>query len=648
MDIEALESLLTSIESGERELVARDLTEPSPLAQEILSARPYAFLDDAPLEERRTQAVLSRRWLDPETASDLGALDASAIERVRAEAWPQVETADELHDAMCLLGGLTAAEMEAEPRWRELLAGLVTARRATRLEVPTGPSLWVAAERLPELGALHPEARLDPPITAPAAPAARVWTPDEALVEIVRGRLESSGPVVATALARALAVAPGAIAAALAALESEGFALRGRFTPGTAETEWCERRLLARIHRYTLHRLRSEIEPVSSADFMRFLCSWQRVTPSRRMAGPEALALILEQLAGFEAPAASWESEILTARLGEYDPLWLDGLCLSGRVAWLRLTPPRANGKRRGRVAPVRSTPIAIIPREHLGAWREAMPPVSLDASPLSPDGRRVLDFLIHDGASFFPEIGRGTGLLRTQVEAALAELVAHGLATADSFTGLRALLTPSAARPPLGGRRRRRRGAVFGMETAGRWTRVTPGEGLTGDHTVRDGPAAETIARALLLRYGVVFRRLAVREGTLPPWRDLLRVYRRLEARGEIRGGRFVAGFAGEQYALPEAVSYVRATRRETGSGELIAVSAADPLNLLGIITPGERLPALTGNRILFRDGVPIAVREARAVRFLVDLTTTEQTEAERVLLRRRVALQWRAYMGR
>jgi ATP-dependent Lhr-like helicase len=294
----------------------------------------------------------------------------------------------------------------------------------------------------------------------------------------------------------------------------------------------------------------------------------------------------------------------------------------------------------------VRATPITLVGRDHLEAWREAPAPGSEPLS-LSPDARRALEHLTRAGASFFNEIVRGTGLLRTQVEAALAELVAHGLATADSFTGLRALLTPSAERPPLGGRRRRGRVAVFGMESAGRWTRLRTVDAAPVDVESPADPL-ETIARALLRRYGVVFRRLLARESTLPPWRDLLRVYRRLEARGEIRGGRFVAGFSGEQYALAEAVGLLRAVRREPGRGELVAVSGADPLNLIGLVTPGERLPVLAGNRLLFRDGIPVAVRAAREVRFLVDLPPADREAAAAALVRRRVSPRLRAYLGR
>ncbi len=670
MDIDALEDLLRSIERGERRLVARDLTEPSPLAQEILSARPYAFLDDAPLEERRTQAVMSRRWLDPETAADLGRLDPDAIARVRDEAWPDAENADEMHDALMLLGYMTAEEGERGEGWPALLAELAARGRATTVAT-AGSSLWVAAERLPLIAAIHPQATLIPAIAAPAALANEEWTPERALVELLRGRLEALGPVTAAALATSLSVEVRAVEGALIALETEGFALRGQFTAeasnGAATAgEWCERRLLARIHRYTLHRLRSEIEPVPVADFMRFLLLWQRVDPEHRVSGPEALAALLEQLEGYEAPAQAWEADILPSRMEEYDPAWLDALCLAGKVAWMRLRPPvldqrsdvsqGTNGRARRRAGrlpgPVRATPIVLLEREHLDAWRSSSAVANGDAPAapvLSPPARLVREALAARGASFFAELVRATGLLRTHVEAALAELVAMGLATADSYTGLRALLTPSNRRPPLGERgyasSRRGRAAIFGMESAGRWTLLGEPPAATASATT---DAVETVARVLLRRYGVVFKRVLARESNLPPWRELLRMLRRLEARGEIRGGRFVAGVAGEQFALPDAVGMLRDARRKGGHGTLVSVSAADPLNLAGILLPGERVPALTGNRILFRDGVAIGTRVGGETRLaLTESDAPLHHDAESALLRRRVAPRLRAYLG-
>ncbi len=659
MDIGGLERLLARLEAGEIRVVARDLTEPSPLALEVLSARPYAYLDDAPLEERRTQAVMSRRWLAPEAASDIGRLDPEAIARVRGEAWPDPANADELHDALVWLGFL--GPEEAQPLWSEwflelarenrvaeiALSALRGEREGTRresdgegevgraavprlasphltptLSAPGGGegALWIAAERLPQFQALWPKAETDPPISAPEVYAEREWSREEALIEILRGRLEGLGPVTEAALAAPLGIEPKEISAALTALETEGFAMRGRFTPGAEAEEWCERRLLARIHRYTVGRLRAEIQPVAARDFLRFLLGWQRVTPETRMEGPDALEVLIRQLEGFEAPAAAWETEILPARLDSYEPSWLDDQCLAGRIAWARLRP-RNGGDRSA--SPVRTTPIALLARRHAGLWAS----LSAIEEPARPSSRAlaVVDFIRQYGASFFDELVEGTGLLRPQVEEALGELVALGLVTSDSFAGLRALLR----KPAAGGRRRT---TMFGMESAGRWAlarRPQP--------QVQARPeAVEHLARTLLLRYGVVFWRLIEREAPwLPPWRDLLRVYRRLEARGEIRGGRFVAGFSGEQFALAEAVGMLREVRRKPPSGRWVSLSGADPLNLVGILTPGPKLAALTGNRLLYRDGLPVALFAGGEAQFLETFDPATQWEARKALLR-------------
>ncbi len=647
MDIEGLQRLLRRIEAGEVELTARDVVEPSPLAHEILKAQPYAYLDDAPLEERRTQAVALRRWLDSETAADLGALDAGAIVRVREEAWPEAGTPDELHDALLTLGFVTAEE-GARSGWEPLFEALLTARRATVLQ-PRGeePPLWIPAERLPQMRALHPAAALEPEIAAPPR-LSREWSAAEALVEIVRGRLDGIGPVTADSLAADLGLRRSAVEAALASLETEGFVFRGRFTPGFDGEEWCERRLLARVHRYTLDRLRREIEPVPQADYLRFLLAWQRLDPDEQAEGPESLHALVAQLEGFESAAAAWEGEILPARMKEYDPAWLDALCLAGRYVWGRAAAPDSDGARRS--GPVRATPIALLSRGNLPLWREIAPPPDPPGLELSAGARDVYDLLRSRGACFFGEIAQGAGLLHTQLEVALAELVAWGLVTSDSFTGLRALLVPAHKRPPVDRAASRRGGgsvSLFGMENAGRWSLLHSGTpeapaGAASRETV------ELVAWTLLRRYGVVFRRLLERETLLPPWRDLLHALRRLEARGEIRGGRFVDGFSGEQYALPDAVGRLRALRKQPRKGTLVSVSAADPLNLVGIATPGDRLPAIAGNRLLYRDGEPIAVLEGREPRFLVDLDAAARWQAQSALVRRSVAPKLKAYLGK
>jgi ATP-dependent Lhr-like helicase len=633
MDLPGLTRLLQALETGTVRVVARDLNQPSPLAHEVLNARPYAFLDDAPLEERRTQAVMSRRWLDPATASDLGRLDPEAIARVRQEAWPEAVNADELHDALVWLGFIAEEEAAREAGWRDWLAALAGQRRAGRMATSAG-AVWIAAERVPQFAALWPESALEPNIEAPAALAGRAWSREEALVEIVRGRLEGLGPVTEAALARSIGVEPADMAAALIALQTEGFAMRGRFTPGAAQDEWCERGLLARINRYTVKRLRAEIEPVPAQDFLRFLLTWQHVEADSRMEGPLALQEIVEQLEGFEAPAAAWEKEILQVRLNGYQSSWLDDACRSGRTAWVRLRngngSARANGAAR-RTGPIKSTPIALLPRRHVTAWRAL---ADKNTAPIGGHAQTVASFIRQHGASFFHDIVAGTGLLRSQAEDALAELAAAGMVTSDSFGGLRALLVPSAERKPFGGARRRGRTSAYDMDDAGRWAIVPP---PAPDGDGRNAAHVEHIARTLLRRYGVVLWRLLEREAArLPPWRDLLRVYRTLESRGEIRGGRFVAGIPGEQYALPEAVGLLRETRRQGRRGSLTSISAADPLNLVGILTPGHRLPALTGNRLLLEDGLPVAVLAGGSMELLVERSPAEEWELRLALLGR------------
>ncbi len=641
MDFPGLKRVLEGMAAGQFTLVARDTTEPSPLAHEVINAKPYAFLDDAPLEERRTQAVITRRGLDVKTAEELGKLDQAAIDRVREEAWPDVSSADELHDALLVTGALTSAECGTRnAEWQGWFDELARAGRATTLL--REPRLWIAAERLPMLEAVFPGAKCEPALTVPERDRAKAWTREDAVRELVRGRLEAVGPTTAADVAGSLGVAVADVDFALGALEHEGFVLRGRFTPGVAELEWCERRLLARIHRYTLDRLRQEIEPVTAADFMRFLLRWQRVAPDARAEGPEGLGAVLELLDGYEVPAGAWEADVLPARLGEYDPLWLDGLCLSGEIAWGRLSPAASsNGHKSG---PIRTTPIALFRRERGAVWRSLTVQPDPASLPLSHSARAVLEALDQRGASFFGDLVNATGLLRTEVEKGLGELVAWGLVSSDSFAGLRALLVPSDRRRPIGGFRRRGHIAPFGVETAGRWSRVRAAAPLPQE------AVAEAVAWQLLRRYGVVFRRLVTRETLLTPWRDILRVYRRLEARGEIRGGRFVGGFSGEQYALPEAVGLLRSVRREEPRGELVAVSGADPLNLVGIVTPGDVVAGVATNRILYRDGIPVALKEGAGSgeRYLAEVTPDERERLKSALVRGRVAPLVRTYLGR
>lgn len=628
MDIEGLERLLTRIENQKIRLIAKDLREPSPMAQEILNARPYAFLDDAPLEERRSRAVAGRSWLDLSEATDLAQLDPAVIRSVQEQAWPEAETADELHEALMWLGFLTESELK-RGGWMRLFDELVTSRRATVVETPE-TRFWIAVEQWPLFKAVYPSAHLTGDVTVPPAYLLREWSSDMALVEIVRGRLEGLGPVTSRDIASAMGLADTAIDAALAALENEGFVFRGQYRPGVSATEWCERRLLARIHRGTLDKLRKEIEPVSAADFLRYLFAWHRMEHGQQPEGPESLAVVLRQLEGYEAPAAAWEGDILPARLADYDYAWLDMACLSGKTAWGRF---RAGA---GGSGPVKGTPIMLVSRAHLGLWQTLYQNGNAE---LANPTRQVLEFLRERGASFFDEIVRRTGLLKSHVEESLAELVSAGRVSSDSFAGLRALLVPQKYRSQGQARRHK---IPFSMEQAGRWSAV--------EKTEEQNPEAlrELIARTLLHRYGVVFRRLTERENIAPPWRELLRVYRTLEARGEIRGGRFVDGVWGEQYALPEAVTKLRAIRKETPTGQTISISATDPLNLHGVLPQGDKVASLTGNRVLYKDGIVVAVMQGGEIEFMNSVVDSDRWSLQNALVQRRVPPRLKAYLGK
>ncbi|MCD6682262.1 MAG: DEAD/DEAH box helicase [Burkholderiaceae bacterium] len=630
MDAPGWLRLLQSLERGEIDVIARDLVEPSPLASEAIAARVYAFLDDAPLEERRTQAVRSRRHLDPESADDLGRLDAQAIDAVRNDAWPQARSSDELHEALMGLVALSATEVQGD--WEQLLAQLASARRATRLVAPDGAqaALWVAAERLPLLQAAFPGRRADPAIDVPIEYARQSWTREDSLRELVRGRLGALGPVTAPQLASPVELGKDDVQLALVALEQEGSVMRGRFTPGADGEQWCERHLLARIHRLTMQQLRREIEPVEPRDFARFLFEWQHLASSARVSGAQALAAILAQLEGFEAPASAWESQILAARVEDYELGWLDELCTAGRLVWTRLRPSALDEIRPTAGGSLRTTPLLLLPRTSVGPWTRLAPGIGADA-PASARAQRVLRYLEAHGASFFDEIAEGTRLLRSELEDALSELVAHGRVRCDSYAGLRALLVPPSRRAVTASRRRRS-ASLGGIEDAGRWALAG-----RGSDAARPGDI-EHVARTLLRRYGVVCWRILEREAPwLPPWRELVRVYQRLEARAEIRGGRFVAGISGEQFALPDAITMLRRTRRSaTTSPEWICVAAADPSNLLGSLLPGTRVPRVAGARVLYRDGIPVATLLAERIDWLQPLDPAERGDATQLLLGR------------
>ena len=594
MDFPGLAALLARLEAGGVRLVARDTAEPSPMSHEIIGARPWAYLDDAPLEERRARAVALRRALPSVEAAELGALDPSAVTEVAEQVWPDVRDADELHDLLLDLGLLPS---EDTATWTEHMESLVKDGRAARAR-REGREAWIAAERVALLAALDPAARLEPPLR----PLPSEHAPDsaeDAAMRALRGWMPRLGPTTADALASRLGLPSQLARDALLALEREGLVLRGQFLAGVAYSpaapHWCERGVLARIHRLTLGRLRREIEPVGIADLIRFFSRWQHVLAGQKLHGRRGLVEVVGQLQGFHAPAGAWEGEILPARVAGYDPAALDEACLHGEIAWGRLSvtaDPEEAPRRRN--APTRNAPVTLALRPDLG-WIAAS---GGPHAPLGPSAQGLVDVLSRVGASFLSDLAAMTGRLPSELESTMWELVSAGVVTCDGFAGLRALVDPERSRHG------RRPGFV-----GGRWALLArPGV-----------PRAELVERQAdqyLRRWGVVFRDLLARETGAPPWRELLLVYRRREARGEIRGGRFVTGFSGEQFAQAEAVAALRGVRRAGRDGhERVELSAADPLNLVGLLTPGARVPATLGNRVAYLDGVPVPPKTLRAV---------------------------------
>jgi ATP-dependent Lhr-like helicase len=658
MDIDGLRSLLQGIQEGRIRCLAVDTPVPSQFSHEILNANPYAYLDDAPLEERRARAVEMRRILPESVLDEVGQLDPAAITRVREEAWPDVRDADELHDVLHTLMAfpettwgqppsavqLSEAEQFSSDRaglvlslqsensqesrapldwtaegggchhvarsaaeWQRYFERLLQQGRTTRAEYG-GVIYWVAAERATTFSLLFPGARFDPPATDIQS---TLPSRDDALLALVTGWMSHVGPTTAAQLGELIGLPAAEVEKALLRMEASGAVLRGQFTgpisragapaPHQPEHEWCERRLLARIHRLTVATLRKQIEPVTAAQFMRWLLRWQHVAPASQVQGERATLDVLRQLQGFEIPASAWERHVLGRRISNYDPKWLDQLCLTGAVGWGRLSPHPATlddtaaGKRR--VIPTSVAPITFFVREEAD-WMTPHHPASgngadmPEARGLSEVARQVLDFLRQRGASFFADIVRGTGRLKAEVETALWELVAGGLITADGFDNLRSLIDPKRRAGQGSGRTTRPR------HSSGRWAL------LYTDQAADRNRAVEATCWMLLKRYGIVFRDLLARETNLPKWRELQMAFRRLEDRGEIRGGRFVDGFLGEQFALPVAVESLRATRKMPNTGETIILSAADPLNLVGILVPGDRIPAISGKTVTFNDG--------------------------------------------
>jgi ATP-dependent helicase Lhr and Lhr-like helicase len=618
MDIEGLKNILDQMASGQIRCVAVETPVPSQFSHEILNANPYAYLDDAPLEERRARAVEMRRMLPESVLSEVGRLDPAAIDEVRAEAWPDVRDADELQDLLQTLIAFPATNADAVERripfaekwsasiveWAPHFAELESGRRAGRASLGN-QNYWVAAEKAATFAAILPAAQFESSL--PEIEVQQL-SHEDALLACVTGWMAHAGPITSTALGEFLGIAASEIDKTFLRLEGSGSILRGRFTNTTGEeTEWCERRLLARIHRLTLGALRSQIQPATAAQFMRWLLRWQHVAPGTQVLGERGTLEILQQLQGFEAPANSWERQILSRRVANYDPKVLDQLCLTGAVGWGRLSPhpaslEDANSINR-RVVPSSVAPIAFFVRED-AEWMISRHGNTETEVPrgLSEAARDALKYLRERGASFFADLVRGTGKLKSEIETALWELVTAGLITADGFDNIRALIDPKRRSGQGRGHSARPRHSV------GRWSL------LFREEATNRTRAVDAICWMLLKRYGVIFREVIARETIVPRWRELLIALRRLEDRGEVRGGRFVSGFVGEQFALPMAVESLRATRDSTAAGETVAISAADPLNLLGIILPGGRVPAVSGKVLILRDGVPVEMEDSAA----------------------------------
>jgi len=628
LDLDGLVALMTRVRQGQVKFVARDTREPSPFSYELLNANPYAFLDGAPLEERRVRAVATRRTLSTEDMRDLARLDPEAIALVRAEAWPLVRSADELHDA--LLNLVTIDEVEAGA-WREWLPALVAAGRATRVMRPGQRDLWIAAENLPVVQAAFPDATADPPVELPER-LQRDMARSDGWIVLVRGRMEHCGPTNAATLAEFLGLEQEYVTSALGALEGQGTVLRGRFTDAARESEaagepageWCDRRLLARIHRLTLHGLRQQIQPVEPRAYLHFLMRHHHLLAGGQWGGPVGVREAIAQLQGFELPAGAWESKVLAARVSEYDPAWLDNLFLSGEVVWGRLNPPlREDDERPSMAALSRVVPISLLLREELGGLldveREA-------ATNLRSGAQQVAETLAARGASFFNELKQLTQMLPGHLEEALRELAAAGVVTSDAFAAVRGMVDSG---HPARGRRRPTLHRV--AAPIGRWSLFPGGVLPTGGEA-----HLEAWCRQLLRRYGVVFRDLLARESTAPRWQRLTATLRRMEMRGEVRGGRFVAQVAGEQYALPEAVERLREARQElesSGEQPWIVLSAADPVNLFGIVTGDVRVRATHRNSLIVQGGRRIAIRQAGTIEFLEPVEQSIEWEMRRAL---------------
>jgi len=693
MDIEGLLEILRGIDSGAITCLAVDSPVPSQFAHELINAMPYAFLDDEDAAARRTRAVTLRKSLPDSVADGAGRLDQAAIDTVRQQLWPDIRDEHELHDLLLQLVALPATEAgapdlshleigvsvvspnsRATQHWPLFFERLVTQGRAHLIDIE-GQSIWIATERIAEAALLWPGATLQTlnnlvilseahdlllahgsdtikATTLPGTeerPAQTISPRDAATTALTQGWLQILGPTTAAYLAAITNLHPRDLYQSLLAMEMQGLAMRGIFEhPATEEhhaIEWCERRILQRIHRLTLGTLRKQVEPVAPNIFMRWLFDWHHLAPATQLEGEEGVLAAIEQLEGFEASAVEWERTILPARVANYDPRWLDNLCLAGIIGWGRISPHPAwlsttDATAPRRVIPTTAAPITFYLRES-AEWL----PLALEAKrvdevvltqSLSPEAQTLRTIFAEKGAAFTADLQRLSNLTKLQTTTALWELATAGLASADGFDLLRAMMDPrrkSAAVAQTAATSLRKRAAA--RTTAGRWsllcdpaatagapgpdsrTRASTATTATAIAAAKQTTAAlDAHARILLCRYGVLFRELLARESNAPKWRDLLPILRRLEARGEIRGGRFVSGAFGEQFALSEVIDQLRSARREapTHAAESpITISAADPLNLVGIIVPGERISAIPGRVVQFVAGV--VVQEESAV---------------------------------
>jgi ATP-dependent Lhr-like helicase len=626
MDVERWLVLLDRIKTGEVKLFPIETREPSPFSHQLLNAQPYAFLDDAPLEERRTRAVTTRRSLAIEEVRDLSLLDPAAIAEVAAEAWPLVRDADELHDALMTLVVLPAEE--GAP-WRSYFDQLVRAGRAAEVASGAGTGrvparFWIAAERWPLVRAVYKSAQARPEPELPAALANQEWSASDGWVEMLRGQTQFRGPHTAEELAAMVGLEPSQVFAALESLEASGTAIRGRFRSRTPESpiEWCDRRLLARIHRRTLDGLRRRIEPVPPEVYWQYLVELHHLAADRQLTGDLGLREAIGQLQGIELPAGVWESKVLAPRLVDYDPQWLDHLFLSGELAWGRLRPPRRDeSDGPGMAALTRGMPISLALRDDL-PW--LLPEERTDvASFASGPSQDVLAALQSRGALFFQDLKSLTGLLPSQLEEALRELAALGLVSSDTFAAVRAIDGSRASGTAAKLRRFAKIKVHRPTSPIGRWS-LFPGNlaGAQGEPATR----VERWCQLLLARYGVVFRDLLAREPAAPPWWELARALRRMELRGTVRGGRFIARVGGEQFAVETAVSRLRDLRDAPPGSDWALISAADPLNLTGVLTDGPRIAAMHKNALVLQAGRPVAAKVAGRIEFLAEVDPAQQ----------------------